>query len=101
MLNSIPVKDFIDPLRGSRAWNAICRAIKLKPKVVLIGTFEGERWFRVQSEDRDPHCVRIWTEDLSQEQMGKCDCPAATIPHETGHCLHLAAALIYDAGKGE
>lgn len=95
---SIPVTDFIDPLRGSRAWNAVNRALDLRPSVVLIGEFQGERWYRVRCKGRDRRCVILWYSQISQQEVGRCDCEASYVPVSgPTHCYHLAASLIYEA----
>ena len=97
MLTSIPVAEFVAPKKGSRAWNAVSRALDLQPRVDLIGEFGSERFYRVKCEGRDRHCVIIWHHRISDEDVAKCDCEAHYVPHSPQHCYHIAAALIEDA----
>ena len=96
MYPSIPVSEFVDPERGTSAFKAICRALEIKPEVVLIGTYEGERYYRVQSKGRPPHCVVI-APDSNGEDQAKCDCPSHFLPSEPRACLHIAMVLIQEA----
>lgn len=99
MIASIPVSDFVRPLRGSAPWNALHRAERIKPTVEFIGQLHGERYFRVQSENRDRHCVVLWVDDISGEPVTKCDCPAFTVPQIPLHCLHIAQVLMTEAAE--
>jgi hypothetical protein len=104
MILSIPVSDFIDPPKGSRAWNAINRAIDLAPltKVELIGELRGERYFRVRAKSHDRHTVVRWYSELEKKELVSCDCPAFIIP-VTGptHCFHVASVLIHESTQPE
>lgn len=98
MTPSIPIAEFVNPKRGSRAWNAINRAIDLQPSVVLIGEFKDERWYRVRAKGRDRRCVILWYSHISQQEVGRCDCEASYVPISgPTHCYHLASCLIYEA----
>jgi hypothetical protein len=91
MYPSIPVSEFVNPERGSSAFNAIQRAIEFNPEVVPIGTYEGERWYRVQSKGRQPHCVIVTDEEAT------CNCMAHHRPQSPLACLHIAQALIWES----
>lgn len=99
MLPSIPVAEFVDPKKGSRAWNAISKAIDLAPttKVELIGEIRGEKYYRVRAKGRDRHCVIRWYSQLSQEELASCDCEAFRVPITPTHCFHVASVLIKEA----
>lgn len=104
MTPSISVADFVDPKRGSRAWNAVTRAIELAPttNVELIGEIRGERYYRVRAKGRDRHCIIRWFSQLSQEELASCDCPAFTVPVSgPTHCWHVGAVLIFEASQTE
>ncbi len=96
MYPSIPVSEFVKPERGSSAFNAISKAIQVKPEVVPIGTYKSERYYRVQSPGRPAHCVII-APDSNGDDQAKCDCPAHYIPQEPRACLHIAQVLIHEA----
>lgn len=101
MLTSIPVNDFIDPPAGSRPYNAVARAVEIKPDIHLIGNIEAEngveRYFRVQCKKRNRHLVILWLDDISGEPVAKCDCEAHIVPHAPTPCVHVAGVLIYEA----
>jgi hypothetical protein len=91
MFPSIPVSEFIQPERGSSAFNAVQRAIDIKPDVWPIGSFEGERWYRVQQKNSQPHCVVVTDEEAT------CNCMAHHRPQSPLACLHIATVLIWEA----
>lgn len=101
MLPSIPTSVFVRPKPGSRAHNAIKRAIDIEPAVHLIGIFEAaagtERYYRVRGKGRDRHLVIIWYSQISQEEVAKCDCEAHTVPQVPEPCFHIPAALAFEA----
>jgi hypothetical protein len=100
MILSIPVSDFIDPPKGSRAWNAINRAINLNPAVDFIGESHGEKYFRVCAPGHDRHCVIRWYSDLEQREVISCDCEAYRVPISgPTHCFHVGSVLIHEAMK--
>jgi hypothetical protein len=98
VLLSIPVNSFLDPAPRCREHNAILRAIDIAPSVQLIGKFESERWYRVQAEGRDRHCVIVWRSDAEDQEVASCDCPAFFIPVSgPTPCFHVGAVLIHEA----
>ena len=101
MLPSLPVAEFLQPEPRSRAYNAVARALELKPDVKPIGEYHDERYYRVKSAKRDRHCVIIWTDRVSGEPVVRCDCEAFLIPQAPTHCYHTAAVLIWEANNDE
>jgi len=94
MFPSILVSEFVSPERGSSAFNAIDRAIKIKPDVVPIGTYDGERWYRVRQEGSQMHSVIVTDEEAT------CNCAAHHRAHVPLACLHIASVLIWEAENG-
>lgn len=91
MFPSIPVSEFVQPERGTSAFNAVSRALQIQPDVRVIGTFESERWYRVQQDGSQFHAVIVTDEEAT------CNCMAHHRPQSPLACLHIAAVLILEA----
>jgi len=98
MLPSIPVSNFINPEPQSRAHKALCRAIELKPDVQLIGTIQGERYFRVVGRGGSRYVVTLWLDEQG-EPVAQCNCEAFYVPQEPTHCFHVAGVLIHESAE--
>ena len=94
----ISVATFIDPPRGSREHNAICRASASHAEVVLIGVYEDESYYRVPSSHKGetPYVVVRWN-DLIIGEVVRCECSSHRLKPWPEPCWHTAKVLIYEA----
>jgi hypothetical protein len=97
-MTGILVATFVNPKLGSREHNAICRADSLQFEVVLIGEYEGERYFRVPSSHKGetPYVVVRWNDPIAGEVV-RCECSSHRLKPWPEPCWHVAAVLIYEA----
>lgn len=93
----IPVISFQDPLPKSREANALAKARREQPKVVLDADGPGRQFYRVN----DKYTVEIDGTGAS-EYIG-CNCLAASPPpeqqREESPCYHEAGVLLFIAEK--
>ena len=99
MLPSIPVSNFMNSEPYSREYKAIARAVELKPDIHPIGTYEGEKYFRVSGREGARYVVVIWLDSGSQEPVAQCSCEAFYVPQEPTPCYHIGAVLICEAAE--
>jgi hypothetical protein len=94
----ILVSTFINPRRGSREHNAICRAEQMPVEVVLIGEYGDERYYRVLSSHKGqtPYVVVRWRDPIEGELV-RCECRSHTLKPWSEPCWHIAKVLIYEA----
>ena len=95
----ISVEGFISPVKGSREYNAVKKAVKEKPEVTRI---DGPA-FKVKGYE-----LRLWA-DADGKEFIECSCPAGSptegLDPQRGYepvpCYHSAAVLIFLAEEKE
>jgi len=106
----IPVEPFVAPTVGTREFNAVKKAVAVKPRVESVDVGFSHGKFNVDGR------YDVWLEmDADGQIFGECKCRAGTPPVDapspgTGEetevpkwepvpCYHLAAVLLYVADK--
>lgn len=103
----IPVEDYTRARYGSRAYNAIRRALQIAPNVIPLGErHSGEQVYRVERRDQISHYLVTLFTDRDQQKFLHCFCLAGhpmidsetQLPlYATRPCFHAAAVLLYEA----
>jgi hypothetical protein len=106
----LAVSAFIQPQKGSREYNAIKKALELKPQVDYLGKARDRRYFLVEGSFGAERIVRRWRDRDGEEWVQCLSCRAGYPPtdrrsklpeYEPTPCFHAASVLIHEAAEPE